>query len=54
MELSLQALIHGRLCVADMPMVLCVSLAMLALSPAHHFYEGRVHDFSRMKQKTLR
>ncbi|QIF05789.1 glycosyltransferase family 39 protein [Roseimicrobium sp. ORNL1] len=29
---SLQALIHGRLCVADMPMVFCVSLAMLALS----------------------
>ncbi|WP_075089720.1 ArnT family glycosyltransferase [Verrucomicrobium spinosum] len=24
----LQALIHGRLCVADMPMVLCVTLAM--------------------------
>ncbi|RBP43651.1 4-amino-4-deoxy-L-arabinose transferase-like glycosyltransferase [Roseimicrobium gellanilyticum] len=29
---SLQTLIHGRLCVADMPMVLCVALAMLALS----------------------
>lgn len=27
----LQALIHGRLCVADMPMVLCVTLAMAAL-----------------------
>ena len=29
---SLQALIHGRLCVADMPMVLFVSLAMLAVT----------------------
>lgn len=29
---SLQVLVHGRLCVADMPMVLFVSLAMLALS----------------------
>jgi 4-amino-4-deoxy-L-arabinose transferase-like glycosyltransferase len=27
----LQALIHGRLCVADMPMVLCVTLTMAAL-----------------------
>lgn len=28
---SFQALVHGRLCVADMPMVLCVALAMWAL-----------------------
>lgn len=28
---SLQVLIHGRLCVADMPMVLCVTLACRAL-----------------------
>lgn len=28
---SLQALVHGRLCVADMPMVLCVALAMWSL-----------------------
>ena len=28
---SLQSLIHGRLCVADMPMILCVTLACRAL-----------------------
>lgn len=28
---SFQALVHGRLCVADMPMVLCVALAMWSL-----------------------
>jgi 4-amino-4-deoxy-L-arabinose transferase-like glycosyltransferase len=28
---SLQSLIHGRLCVADMPMILCVALACRAL-----------------------
>ncbi|MFZ4765978.1 MAG: ArnT family glycosyltransferase [Roseimicrobium sp.] len=29
---SFQALVHGRLCVADMPMVLCVALTMWSLS----------------------
>lgn len=29
---TVQVIIHGRLCVADMPMVLCVALAMRALS----------------------
>ena len=28
---SFQALVHGRLCVADMPMILCVTLSMWAL-----------------------
>ncbi len=28
---SFQALVHGRLCVADMPMILCVALSMWAL-----------------------
>ncbi len=44
--LTLQVLVHGRLCVADMPMVLCVTTALRALlellmQPSHRF--GRWH-----------
>lgn len=44
---SLQALIHGRLCVADMPIVFCVALAMLAISKILLSSPGEAGPFSK-------
>lgn len=39
--LTTQALVHGRLCVADMPLILCIALTMHAL--LHLLKEGEGH-----------